>query len=162
MTRGLGRSLAISWRSWLPYAIVCIHRTSCAKLVPVAWWEWLGQWKSTGCFLFCLVIITSLWTLEIASNCRKLEVHENGNVECFALHEMQSIPVGSRRYFWRQWFVQLSVIGLLVWPYMRTWDVFYVFGEMHIPLRIWMSICSTMWFIFVRRYRRKLKTLKIT
>ena len=60
------------------------------------------------------VIITTLWTLEIASNCRKLEVHENGNVECFALHEMQSIPVGSRRYFWRQWFVQLSVFGLLV------------------------------------------------
>ena len=38
----------------------------------------------------------------VASNCRKLEVHENGNVECFSLKEMQTIAEGSRRCFWGQ------------------------------------------------------------
>ena len=120
------------------------------------------NWLSTYCPERRTCVVSELKSSSIHVQKNQLEVQENGNVKCFALHEMQSIPVGSRRYFCRQWFVQFSVIGLLVWPYMTTWDVFYVFGEMHIPLRIWMSICSTMWFIFVRRYRWKLKALKIT
>ena len=58
--------------------------------------------------------------------------------------------------------MQISVFGLLIWPYMRTWGVFHVFGEMYIPLRIRMSICSAVQFTYVRRYRQKLKTLNIT
>ena len=48
---------------WLQCAL---HRTSCAKLVPVTWWEWLGQWKSTRfrskavfiCSLLCHTTMT--------------------------------------------------------------------------------------------------------
>ena len=99
--------------------------------------------RDSGFWLILISIYSSVvGASTFRGQCRKVEVHESAIVECFWLNEMQTIAAGDMRYFWWQWFVQISVFALLVWPYRKTWDVFHVFGVRHILLFIRMSICS--------------------